>query len=160
MIPALVAKAKAIKAGVHHELLSNVMRMRQACNHPSLASTVLREDAVEDVSGGAAAGGGGTEGGSGAAAAPFQLDPDDDDDGWADEAPSAAAAAEGKFDGAKLSALLKVLDEAKKQGEKVLVFSFFKRFLDLVATSLGQNKIANKRIVRRKLATNLPLLAS
>ena len=128
---ALEAKAKAIKAGVYTELLSNVMRMRQACNHPSLASTVDQEDAVSEQN---------SENGPaepGAAAARGDSGEETDEEGGS-----------GRLVGAKLDALMSVLAEAKKSGEKVLVFSFFKRFLDLVARMLQQRGVRRKRIVR------------
>ena len=108
--------------------------MRQACNHPSLASTVDREDTVEDRlpsgAGAAAAaaektiaGGGGGDG--------FPLDAEDglhesDDEGGGGGGAAAAAAAAstaaaagggggvaaGELDGAKLSALMRVRENA------------------------------------------------
>ncbi len=100
----LASKAKAVKGAVHHELLSNVMRMRQACNHPSLATVVDREDTVEvdeHVGGGPAAG---------AAANSFALDAEgslvESDD-------ETIGTSDSKYECAKLTALMKVLDEAK-----------------------------------------------
>jgi hypothetical protein len=98
--------------------------MRQACNHPSLASTVDREDTVEDrLPPGAAAaaaektiaGGGGGDG--------FPLDAEDglhesDDEGGGGAAAASTAGgggggvAAGELDGAKLSALMKVRENA------------------------------------------------
>jgi SNF2 family DNA or RNA helicase len=97
----LASKAQAIKGAVHHELLSNVMRMRQACNHPSLATVVDREDTVEldeNVAAGTAA------------ANSFALDAGES---LAESDDETAAMGGGKYECAKLSALMKVLDEAK-----------------------------------------------
>ena len=116
----LASKAKAIKGAVHHELLSNVMRMRQACNHPSLATVVEREDTVEvdeHVGGGAAAG---------AAANGFALDAGNSLVASDEET---SATSDGKYECAKLTALMKVLDEAKVRADIKPMVAFLALFV-------------------------------
>ena len=54
----------------------------------------------------------------------------------------------GRLSGAKLKALEQVLEEAQRGGEKVLVFSLFKRYLDLIDRALAERGVEERRIAR------------
>jgi SNF2 family DNA or RNA helicase len=127
------------------ELLANVMKLRQACNHPSLAHSAEQEDEFEAAPSQDFGGGGGGAAAAAAAASDggarrdHHMELGDSDSDSSDESSNGRQQLPGaKLTGAKLEALDRLLREAQQAGEKVLVFSFFKRFLDLIAVRFEQ----------------------
>jgi hypothetical protein len=148
----LEQQSAAVGAGQgYHVMLSTLMKLRQACLHSSLATRDAETEGVEaeDVASALSADGGGGGGGAGGGEG-------------GERARQARRELEGAGLGTKIQTLLAELAALRAQDaaaagsrsssaaparpHKVLVFSFFKSFLDLISAALESRGIGHARL--------------